>query len=115
MTKQKSETSATHAVPDKTRQNQPLVQLTETDLEEIAAGGCGDGNCMPWECGENHNETVVKVANPPQKQQTSSSAQSDQVRSLQTLTIAQLDGVAGGPVNIVRTGGGSHGGGVQPV
>ena len=63
MSKQKRKllATATPATPEKTRQEQSLVQLegklTEAQLEAIAGGGCGSVGC-----GGNHNETMVSSA-----------------------------------------------------
>lgn len=59
MTKQNSKQSTADATPDKTRPNQPLVPLTEAQLEAIA----GDAGCPIWSCGHNHNETLVNGLN----------------------------------------------------
>ncbi len=53
------------ATPEKTRPAKPFVQvegkLTEEQLEAIAGGSGGHG-CPPWNCGVNHNETIVSAA-----------------------------------------------------
>ena len=61
MFKPKREKLTTTVTPEKTRQQKPFVQiegeLTEAQLEAYA-GGAGDDGCPPWNCGDNHNETM---------------------------------------------------------
>ena len=59
MAKQKLKILAT---PDKTRPEKPLVQLTEAQLEACSGGAGHDDGCPPWNCGDNHNETIVSAA-----------------------------------------------------
>ncbi len=61
MTKQNSKQSTTHTSQDKTRQHQPLVALTEVQLEAISGGIIT----------VNHNETMVKTSKTQSVTQTS--------------------------------------------
>ncbi len=99
MNKQKPETSNTHVTRDKTSQHQTLVQLTVAQLEAIAAGDCGDDGCLPWECGQNHNETMVSTAQID-KAKTSISDKTSQSQPLVQLTVAQLESIAGAGISV---------------
>ena len=100
MTKQKSKQFTADAAPDKTSQPRPLVQLTVTQLKAIAAGDCGDDiGCNPWECGHNHNETMVSTAQID-KAKTSISDKTSQSQPLVQLTVAQLESIAGAGISV---------------
>ena len=61
MTKQNSKQSTTHTSQDKTRQHQPLVALTQAQLEVINGGIIT----------VNHNETIIKTSKTQSVTQTS--------------------------------------------
>ena len=66
MLKQKPEKLTATATPEKNRQHKSFVQaegeLTQTQLEAIAAGASDDDGCPEWKCGGNHNETMLGSA-----------------------------------------------------
>ena len=61
MSKQRPEKFTVTVTPEKTHPEKSLVELTEEQLEAIA-GGSGGRGCPPWNCGVNHNETIVSAA-----------------------------------------------------
>ncbi|MEM9808414.1 MAG: GRAS family protein, partial [Cyanobacteria bacterium P01_D01_bin.56] len=63
-----------------------LAALAEPLLQRIAGGATGNGGCMPWDCGHNHNETVVNIIETSQREKP----------QLIELTEDELDEIAGG-------------------
>ncbi|MEO0536111.1 MAG: GRAS family protein [Cyanobacteria bacterium P01_A01_bin.123] len=65
-----SQTPSNHLEPSPTSielTEDELAALAEPLLQRIAGGEPGDGDhCLPWECGQNHNETVVNAVETSQ-------------------------------------------------
>ena len=129
MSKQKLKLLAT---PDKTRPEKPLVQLTEAQLEACSGGAKQDDGCPPWNCGGNHNETMVSAAQlnleegkpcrAPKLKLLATAEKTLPEKPLVELTEDQLEAYAGGGrVELTEAqleayaGGVDHGGCVPPI